>query len=99
MPSEGQTEKSEEYHVIVHGNVHGVGFRAMTRRIALQVGVTGIVRNCPEGTVEIIAQGSSTQLNDFLEQLRNSPGTGRIDSMDTQIRPEKTHYSTFQIVH
>ncbi len=47
-----------EMHAIVRGDVQGIGFRAMTRNYAQSLGLRGTVRNLPNGTVEIYAQGT-----------------------------------------
>jgi acylphosphatase len=46
-------------HVVISGRVQGVYFRAETQRAAQRLGVTGWVRNRPEGTVEALFEGSS----------------------------------------
>lgn len=43
--------------MVIYGNVQGVFFRDHTRRLAKQAGVTGWVRNCPDGTVEAKFEG------------------------------------------
>jgi len=43
--------------LIVHGHVHGVGFRAAAARAASSRGVSGWVRNLPDGTVEVVLEG------------------------------------------
>ena len=56
---------------IVHfaGMVQGVGFRYTTCRLAGDYNVTGYVRNLPDGRVECVAEGSSGQIDAFLEEL------------------------------
>ena len=44
-------------HVIVHGLVQGVWFRASTKEEAIRMGVNGWVRNMPDGTVEALFEG------------------------------------------
>ena len=46
----------------VHGYVQGVGFRYFTWKQALKIGVTGFVRNLADGSVEVIAVGSESQI-------------------------------------
>lgn len=56
--------------VIFQGRVQGVGFRARTRSIAAPYHVTGWVRNEPDGTVMLEAQGPEDTLDKFLNELR-----------------------------
>lgn len=56
--------------VIYTGRVQGVGFRATTHSIASGFDVAGYVRNLPDGTVELLADGSYDELQSFLEEVR-----------------------------
>jgi acylphosphatase len=51
------------------GNVQGVGFRYTATRLAQQYDLTGYVRNRPEGSVEIVAEGRPEEIDAFLEEL------------------------------
>jgi acylphosphatase len=59
-------------HVVFCGRVQGVGFRYTAERLALEAGVTGWVRNCPDGSVEIIAEGSETQIKKMMQDIQHS---------------------------
>ena len=50
---------------LASGRVQGVGFRATTRQIASRYAVTGFVRNLPDGTVEIVMDGSEDDIAEF----------------------------------
>jgi acylphosphatase len=52
--------------VIYSGRVQGVGFRYTTRQLAQGYPVTGHVRNLPDGTVEVVAEGPEEQVREFL---------------------------------
>ncbi len=56
--------------IIFQGRVQGVGFRARTTSIASRYPVTGWVRNEPDGTVMLEAQGDEQVLENFLNDLR-----------------------------
>jgi len=56
-------------HVLYEGKVQGVGFRYTTRNVARQHELTGWVKNLPDGRVELKAQGSQQDLDDFLRDL------------------------------
>ncbi len=53
----------------VWGRVQGVGFRATTRRLAGAFDVRGYVRNLPDGSVEVVAEGEPCELDRFEEAL------------------------------
>jgi acylphosphatase len=60
-------------HAIVEGHVQGVGFRAFVLDRALELGLTGWVRNRWDGTVEVMAEGSKSELEKLLAALRRGP--------------------------
>jgi acylphosphatase len=60
-------------HVIVHGRVQGVYFRASARDRARQLSLSGWVRNRADGSVEIIAEGEKTQLEQFAVWCHGGP--------------------------
>jgi len=57
----------------ISGRVQGVGFRFSTKQTADELGVHGIVRNEPDGTVYAEAVGNRDQLSSFVEALRKGP--------------------------
>ncbi len=61
----------KELRVQVTGRVQGVGFRATTCTTAQQLGISGIVRNKSDGSVEIIAQGEERALKQLTEKLKS----------------------------
>lgn len=53
------------------GNVQGVGFRYKACSVAAGFDVTGFVRNRPDRSVELVAEGSSKEIDRFLDELRD----------------------------
>jgi len=64
----GQTAK----HIVFIGRVHGVGFRFTAFHTANRYKLTGFVRNCPDGTVEMLAQGLSADTDDCIREIKES---------------------------
>jgi acylphosphatase len=60
--------------VIYRGNVQGVGFRYTTQRIAAGHVVSGFVRNLPDGTVQLVAEGEAEELDRFLADIDQAMG-------------------------
>ena len=58
--------------VFYAGRVQGVGFRYQARQVASGFEVTGIVRNLPDGRVELVAEGTAAELRGFREAIRGS---------------------------
>jgi acylphosphatase len=69
-------------HVMVHGRVHGVGFRAFVEDEALARGLEGWVRNRREGTVEAVFRGEEAVVADMIEACRRGPFSARVDHLD-----------------
>ncbi|HDL77608.1 MAG TPA: acylphosphatase [Lentisphaerae bacterium] len=65
---------TERRRVVVRyeGMVQGVGFRFTAVRLAQRYGVDGYVRNEPDGTVSLVAEGTARQIEDFLQDIRRS---------------------------
>lgn len=57
---------------VVEGRVQGVGFRYWTVQVARELGITGWVRNCPDYSVEIFAEGDGVTLYDFFNVVQHS---------------------------
>lgn len=75
---------SSAVHLIVHGRVQGVWFRAGTQEQALQLGACGWVKNCPDGTVEIHAEGVKEVLEQFIAWCRKGTPAAQVSSLDIE---------------
>jgi acylphosphatase len=67
---------------LVSGRVQGVGYRAFAQHAARRIGVTGWARNLADGGVEVHANGTESQLNDFEALLRRGPSWSDVRSVD-----------------
>ncbi|MGF1632234.1 MAG: acylphosphatase [Phycisphaerae bacterium] len=56
---------------IFTGRVQGVGFRATTQAVATRFAVAGFVRNLPDGTVQVTAEGTEAEVTRFLAAVQN----------------------------
>ncbi len=63
--------------VVIHGRVQGVFFRGSTADRAREVGVTGWVRNRPDGTVEAVFEGSAAKVEEMVRYCREGPPWAR----------------------
>ena len=67
---------------VVSGRVQGVFFRASSRRIAQALGISGWVRNRPDGTVEVFAQGDPDSLDEFVAWLHEGPPDAHVADVE-----------------
>ena len=86
------------FKATVFGKVQGVWFRDKTRREAIKLKVTGWVKNIPDGTVYLEAEGEENNLKSLERWLHIGSPNSRVDRVDLQwIMPTKT-YSTFTVI-
>lgn len=64
--------------LIVKGRVQGVWFRDSTRRQAQDLGVTGWVRNVPDGTVEVLAEGPEDKVRELVGWCHHGPSYANV---------------------
>ncbi|WP_028583384.1 acylphosphatase [Desulfogranum mediterraneum] len=83
--------------VEVWGRVQGVWFRESCRQEALQLGVSGWVRNCPDGRVEALLEGDEQQLAGMVNWLHRGPPLARVDRVVTRQLPGPGREPTFFI--
>ena len=70
---------TKRVHVWVAGRVQGVFYRASAREKAVGLGLTGWVRNLPDGRVEILAEGNPQRIAEFLDWCRTGPPQARVE--------------------
>ena len=75
---------SRTLSIRVYGRVQGVWFRASTKNKADQLGLTGNVRNMPDGSVYIEVCGSQPELDTFIAWCHEGPELARVDRLETQ---------------
>lgn len=66
----------------VHGRVQGVFFRDSTRREAERLGISGHAINLPDGTVEVLASGPASALDELERWLQQGPPMSRVTKVE-----------------
>jgi acylphosphatase len=87
----------ERVHVVIKGTVQGVGFRYSTQVEASQLDLTGYVRNLPDGTVEIIAEGPSQALNRLIDWTKQGPPSADVKRVEVSHLTASGEFSSFQV--
>jgi len=77
-----QDQDWQRLHAVVHGRVQGVGYRYQTLIEAQNLGLVGYVRNCWNGTVEVVAEGPAALLNQLLAWLHRGPRMALVRQVD-----------------
>ena len=84
--------------VVYSGQVQGVGFRYTVRSVANGFEVTGTIRNVPDGTVELLAEGAREELEGFRQAIRESGLDHHIRQEDVAWREAEGQFRGFEIV-
>jgi len=85
-------------HVYYSGRVQGVGFRYTVKTVAMGFETTGVVRNLPDGRVELMAEGEREELEAFQEAIRDSGLAGFIREATVSWQPATGEFCGFEIV-
>jgi acylphosphatase len=86
-------------HVQISGRVQGVCYRWFTRDAADEIGVTGWVRNLPDGAVELVAEGSRDRIELLLDYCRRGPDLARVDDLEIEWEEPTGEFGGFSIRH
>jgi len=81
----------------VGGQVQGVGFRMFVQDQALNLGLTGWVRNRWDGRVEVVAEGPRDILEQFLDQLRRGPRAAYVSDLDFKWQAVLGEFASFTV--
>ena len=92
------SEAHAALHAIVHGRVQGVGFRFFVQRRAGEKGLSGWVRNLPDGAaVEVLAEGPRSTLEALVSDLHRGPRMALVEKVDVSWREAAGAFEGFGI--
>lgn len=82
----------------VMGRVQGVGFRWWARRQAVDLGLTGSVRNAGDGSVEVVASGASAKLDALEAALCKGPAMAEVEEVRREAVLDRARLLGFEIL-
>lgn len=91
------TETTKQISARITGRVQGVGFRNFTQRRARRLGVDGWVRNEPDGSVRLVAEGSRTDLEDLVNAVQAGPRMARVDDVAVDWNEAEGEFTGFRV--
>lgn len=98
MNSTDSPKRLARLHLVVWGDVQGVGFRYAVQRLATRLGLTGWVRNLDSGEVELVAEGPQPALLQLVEACRRGAGTvGHVRGEQVEWQTPRGEFSRFEI--
>ena len=87
---------AQRRHVIYSGHVQGVGFRFTTHSVAHGHDVVGYVKNLPDGSVEVVVEGTDSEIDAFLTDVETRLAD-RILNVKCDRRPATDEFANFGI--
>ena len=84
--------------IFYSGCVQGVGFRYTAKTVATGFEVTGLVRNLPDGRVELIAEGARAELESFRDAIRGAGLAGFVRDESVNWNDAQNEFHGFEIV-
>jgi acylphosphatase len=84
-------------HLWVRGYVQGVGYRAHARQQATLLGLTGWVKNLPDGQVEVVAEGDEATLQRLIAWCRRGPEMAEVESVEVRWEHHTGEFNRFGI--
>lgn len=91
------TDTQARLEARVTGRVQGVGFRQFVRYHARRLGLTGWVRNEPDGSVYLVAEGPQELLQQLLQGVRQGPPAARINDVQVHWLPARGEFEVFEV--
>jgi acylphosphatase len=73
---------SVSVRMVIRGAVQGVGFRHFIFRRATELGLSGDVRNLPDGSVEVRARGDAIRIDELIALARRGPTSARVAGVE-----------------
>lgn len=92
------TMQMQQIQLRITGKVQGVFFRASTRKKAQELGITGWVKNEPDGSVTAVGQGEAAALQQWANWCHEGPPQARVDKVKKEVQP-LSQFQQFEIIN
>ena len=84
-------------HAWISGRVQGVSFRFYTRDLAASLGVSGWVRNLPDGRVELLAEGEESAVEQVMDFCRKGPPGAHVVEVEVKNENFLNEFTEFKV--
>ena len=83
--------------VTVRGLVQGVNYRWFSQRRATALGLTGFVRNMPDGSVQVNVEGERAVIDQLIDALRTGPAAAVVESVQVEWHASSGEFNRFEV--
>lgn len=87
----------ERVSLRIRGKVQGVWYRNSAREEARKLKLTGFVQNCPDGSVEVVAEGKRPSLERLVAWCHQGPPAAQVNLVDSEWLPPSGEFQSFEI--
>ncbi len=84
-------------HLFISGRVQGVFYRANTQERARRLGLTGWVRNLPDGRVEAVVEGEEERIRELINWCHEGPPGARVEDVEVHWEDYRGEFDDFEI--
>lgn len=86
-------------HLIISGDVVGVGYRSWVQRVARSMQLTGWVKNREAKAVELVAEGEKETLEHFIAACKKGPDVAWVNGVAVDWQPATQEFMDFRVVY
>lgn len=87
----------DRLHMIFHGRVQGVWFRANCQKKAIELGLNGWVMNLPDGNVEVVIEGDKEKVEEHLHWCQNHQPYAKVTDVEVEWETATGEFLSFTI--
>lgn len=85
--------------LIIHGQVQGVSYRYFVSEKAKALGVTGYVKNLPDSTVEVVAEGEEEKLKELAAECEKGPAFATVQKVEAEWSGFTNQHTSFHMLY
>lgn len=86
-------------HLIISGDVQGVGLRTWIRGVSREMGLVGWVKNREDGSVEVVAEGEKKELEKLIMDCHDGPDIAMVESVNVTWEEPTDEFVEFEVVY
>lgn len=86
-------------HIVISGDVQGVGFRAWIVHQSKDLGLTGWVKNREDNAVELVAEGLKEKLEKLIQRCHKGPEVAWVERVDSRWEMATGEFVAFRVIY